>query len=251
LRAEKQKEILCWGKNVVMTLMQNFPERCSKVIISKRIKASTQVELISLAKGKGVRYDIVASEVIDSECEENHQGVLAYAQPLCLTSLEDLISKNIEQNSPSLLLLLDHLKDPHNLGAILRTAETAGADAVIIPKDRSVSVNGTVIKVSSGAALRLPVVSVVNLNRSIELLKSKGYWIVGLDHKAENTVWDTPFPERTVLTLGSEGEGLSRLVKKNCDDLRKIPMAGTTGSLNVSVAGAIGIYEWFRNIRSL
>ena len=132
------------------------------------------------------------------------------------------------------------------MGAIIRSAEVAGADGVIFPDRRSASINGTVLKVSAGAALRLPLISVVNLSRTIDRVKEMGYWSIGLHQEGEHSIWDNAMPSRLALVLGSEGKGLTRLVRERCDELRSIPMKGTTGSLNVSVAAAIGIFEWLR-----
>jgi 23S rRNA (guanosine2251-2'-O)-methyltransferase len=246
---KNNNEMLCWGKNAVEMLLESEPERCSKIIINKKLNDRDLARLSKLAESRRVAVEFANRSDLDRLCEgENHQGILALVLPPVEVSLEELISDIAGKKDKSLLIMLDHIKDPHNLGAVTRTAEVFGADGIIIPKNRSVSLTGTVIKVSSGAALRIPIVTVTNLSRSIDKLKKAGYWITGLDHEAEVLLWEGMSNKKNVLVAGSEGEGLSRLVKSNCDELRKIPMAGNTGSLNVSVACAIGIYEWYRSV---
>lgn len=143
-------------------------------------------------------------------------------------------------------MVLDGITDPHNLGAILRSADQFGADLVLIPERRSVQANETVVKVSSGAAQYVPVAVVTNLNRELEYLKKNGFWVYGADMKG-NSSYEEKFSDRTVIVMGSEGDGMSSLVKKNCDYIVSIPMQGHIDSLNVSVAAGILMYEYRRN----
>lgn len=172
-----------------------------------------------------------------------HQGVVARVPPVKLAD-ESLL----RQPAPAggLLLALDGVQDPHNLGAVLRSAEAAGVQAVIIPRDRSVSVNATVRKVSVGSADRVPVIEVANLARALADLQQAGYWSVGLDGSATQSLYDTDLRVPTVLVMGSEGEGLRRLSREACDSLVRIPMQGQVESLNVSVATAVCLYEAVR-----
>ena len=172
-----------------------------------------------------------------------HQGVVARVPPVKLAD-ESLL----RQPAPAggLLRALDGVQDPHNLGAVLRSAEAAGVQAVIIPRDRSVSVNATVRKVSVGSADRVPVIEVANLARALADLQQAGYWSVGLDGSATQSLYDTDLRVPTVLVMGSEGEGLRRLSREACDSLVRIPMQGQVESLNVSVATAVCLYEAVR-----
>ena len=145
-----------------------------------------------------------------------------------------------------MLLLLDHIQDPQNLGAVVRTAEASGAAGVLFPKRRSALPGGTVVKVSAGAALRLPMVAVNNVSQTVKELQEAGFWTIGLDNNKGRSIWGEPLPERVLLVVGSEGEGLSRLVAENCDEVVRIPLSGKTGSLNASVAAAVGMFEWAR-----
>ena len=159
--------------------------------------------------------------------------------------LDDFL-RELDDKAPVLVVILDHIEDPHNLGAIIRSAEAGGASAVIHAKRRSAIPNGTVIKTSAGASLRLPVIQVVNISRTIERLKESGFWAVGLSEKSERSIWNEKFPERCALVVGAEGSGLSRLVREMCDMTSRIPIKGGVGSLNASVAAALGIFEWAR-----
>ena len=155
--------------------------------------------------------------------------------------------RELEGKTSALIVVLDHIEDPHNLGAIIRSAEAGGASGVISAKRRSALPTDTVIKTSAGASLRLPLVQVANITRTIEQLKAANFWTVGLDAKAQSSIWSEPLPERTALVVGAEGEGLSRLVAETCDMLRKIPINQEgVSSLNASVAAALGIFEWAR-----
>ena len=157
----------------------------------------------------------------------------------------DEILKDIPENKQPLLLMLDGLEDPHNLGAIIRTVEASGIDGIILPKDRSVSVNETVMKTSVGALYNVKICQVVNLNQTIKKLKSLGYWIIGTDMNGSD-YQDFNYPKKMALVIGSEGFGMSRLIKEACDYVVSIPMNGKINSLNASVATGIMIYELIR-----
>ena len=161
------------------------------------------------------------------------------------TTVEEFCS-SLGENDGALVMVLDGITDPHNLGAILRSADQFGADLVLIPERRSVQANETVVKVSSGAAQYVPVAVVTNLNRELEYLKKNGFWVYGADMKG-NSSCEEKFSDRTVIVMGSEGDGMSSLVKKNCDYIVSIPMQGHIDSLNVSVAAGILMYEYRRN----
>jgi len=176
-----------------------------------------------------------------------HQGVVAVTSAKQYTDLDDLVAAR--RASQSLIVVLDGVEDPHNLGAILRTADAAGADGVVIPERRAVGVTGVVAKASAGASEHLPVAKVTNISRAIEELKSKEMWVVGLDERGQQTYDAVDYKMHCVVVLGAEGKGLHDLVRKHCDFLVSIPMLGRVPSLNVSVAAGVLLYEVVRQRR--
>lgn len=173
------------------------------------------------------------------DVEGNHQGVMIEVESFKYGSLDDL-------SDSEKLILLDKIEDPHNLGAIIRSAESFGFDGVIIPERRSAKVTPTVYKTSAGAINNIKIVMVKNLNRTMEELKEQGFWIYGLAGEAESSIDQTNLKGRVALVVGNEGDGLSRMVREHCDMLVKIPMQGLVNSLNASVASAISMYEVVR-----
>ena len=180
---------------------------------------------------------------------DQHQGAVAMARPLRALTLEDLLASR-GPDRPLFLLALDGVEDPHNLGALLRTADGAGVSGVILPERRSAPVNATVAKVSAGASEHVRIAHVPNLNRALETLKQRNIWCIGLDERALRTYDQHDFRGDCCLVLGREGEGLHEQTRKHCDFLLKLPMAGAVASLNVSVAGAIVMYEAARQRRN-
>ena len=179
---------------------------------------------------------------IDRLANGVHQGILLTIPDYQYKSLEDVIA-----GDSSFVVILDHLEDPHNFGAIIRTCEAAGADAIIIPKDRQVQINATVMKTSVGTLDNMDIVSVVNLVNAIKDLKENGFWVVGTALEDSVDYRDINYDGKIALIIGNEGSGMSRLVRESCDFIAKIPMYGTTNSLNASVAAGIMIYEVIRN----
>ena len=177
---------------------------------------------------------------LDRLAKNNHQGIIMITSDFNYLSLDELLRTN-----PSKLIILDHLEDPHNLGAIIRTVEASGVNGIIIPKNRTVSVNETVMKTSVGSLFNVNICQVTNLNQTIKTLKKKGFWIIGTDMDGEN-YQSVKYPDKSVLIIGSEGFGISRLVRESCDYIVKIPMNGKINSLNASVAAGIMIYELIR-----
>jgi len=176
-----------------------------------------------------------------------HQGVVAVTSAKQYTDLDDLVAAR--RGEHSLIVVLDGVEDPHNLGAILRTADAAGADGIIIPERRSAGVTGTVAKASAGASEHLPVAKVTNISRAIEDLKSKEIWVVGLDERGQQTYETVDYKMHCAIVLGAEGKGLHDLVRRHCDFLVSIPMLGQVPSLNVSVAAGVVLYEVVRQRR--
>ena len=241
---------ICRGRKPVIDLLTKSPEKCAKLFIANNVRPPFLDDLLEAAKNSGVIYQIVDPRALDKLSEgDKHQGVICTLNPVKQIDLDEFL-KNIPEG-PALIVVLDHLEDPHNLGAVIRSAEAGGALCVIHAKRRAAIPNDTVIKTSAGAALRLPVIQVVNITRTLEALKAKNFWTIGLDSEAKDSIWNDTLPERTALVIGAEGFGLSRLVSESCDMLMKIPIKkDSAGSLNASVAAALGIFEWSRNYAS-
>lgn len=241
---------ICWGRNSVFSLLEDHPERCSKVLLAKNIQPHIRERVRDLLRSANTVLQYVDSQVLDRLTSgENHQGVVAYSVPMELMDIEDVVSLLPPVPDAAMMILCDHIQDPHNLGAIIRTAEAAGASAVIVPKRGGCLPTGTVVKTSAGAALRVPLAKIGNITQAIEYLQKSGFWVVGLAMEAEEELFKGDMPKRTVFVIGSEGEGLGKLVAKSCDELRSIPMSGKTGSLNASVAAALAMFEWSRSNR--
>jgi len=204
-------------------------------------------ELAHLAKKQGVRVTFLPREALERLAEGvPHQGVVARLQPKGLVDFKSWLITASEKES-GLVLLLDQVTDPHNLGACIRTAEAAGCLALIVPKDHAANLDSPVVaKSASGALSRLPIIRVTNLVRSMEDLKQAGFWVSGLAGEAENELYQIKFSGKNALVMGAEGTGMRRLVRKSCDQLIRIPMPGHIESLNVSVATGIALFEVVR-----
>jgi len=203
-------------------------------------------EIIDLAREHSVPVRFEPREALDRASNSAaHQGVVAFGAEQRYAGLDDVLARGGVQ----LLVLLDGVEDPHNLGAIIRTAHAAGASAILIPDRRAAGLTDVVGKAAAGALEHLPVVRVGNVTQTLELLKKRGFWIYGLDERGTQLYSETDYAQPTVFVLGGEGQGLHQLVKKHCDVLVRIPMAGAISSLNVSVAAGIVLFEW-RRIRS-
>jgi 23S rRNA (guanosine2251-2'-O)-methyltransferase len=200
-------------------------------------------EIIDLAREHSVPVRFEPREALDRASNSAaHQGVVAFGAVQRYAELDDVLAKGGVQ----LLVLLDGVEDPHNLGAIIRTAHAAGASAILIPDRRAAGLTDVVGKAAAGALEHLPVVRVGNVTQTLELLKKRGFWIYGLDERGTQLYSETDYAQPTVFVLGGEGQGLHQLVKKHCDVLVRIPMAGAISSLNVSVAAGIVLFEWRR-----
>ena len=200
-------------------------------------------EIIAKAKEARIVTVEVEKSKLDFMTKENHQGVIAIVPPFDYCEVEDILDFAKQKDESPFVLILDGIEDPHNLGAIIRTAETAGVHGIIIPKRRSAAVNSTVTKVSAGATTYMKVARVNNLNDAIRRLKEEGLWIIGTDGDAHNYYYEQDLTGPVGIVIGSEGFGMSDLVKKNADILVKIPMKGKITSLNASVAAGIVMYE--------
>ena len=239
-----------FGLHAVRTLLQQRPERAALLILQKGREDARSAEVQRLAQAAGVRVEWQDSHQLDRLAgNEHHQGACLQIRalgPLGEGALDELLDK---LTSPPLLLVLDGVQDPHNLGACMRTADAAGASAVIVPRDRAAGLTPTVRKVASGAAETLPLIQVVNLARTLRWLKEREIWVVGADDQAPKSVFETQLTGPLALVLGAEGAGLRRLTRESCDLLVGIPMAGTVESLNVSVAAGVLLFEAARQRR--
>lgn len=225
---------LIYGRNPIIESIRQ------KKKIEKLCTISSNKDIIDLAIKNNIKYEIVNKDFLNSKTSGAHQGVIAYIPDYKYYNLGDLVS----EKNDSLILMLDCFEDPHNLGAVIRTGETCGIDGVIIPKNRSVKVNSTVSKVSTGAIEYVKVCEVTNLVQALKKLKELGYWVVGAEYTDQSVCyWDLKYDFKTVLVIGSEGNGISRIVREECDYLVKIPMRGKINSLNASVSAALIMYE--------
>lgn len=222
------------GKNVAKEVLANN-QKIHKAIISKDFNDK---DVILELQKRNIDINYASKFELDRMVKENHQGIILSIPDFEYSKLDDISS-----NDKPFVVILDHIEDPHNLGAIIRTCEAAGVDGIIIPKDRSVEVNSTVMKTSAGALANMKICLVTNLNSTIKELKDKGLWIVGTDmnNSVDYNVVDYDIP--VALIIGSEGFGMSRLVKESCDYIVRIPMKGKINSLNASVAAGILIYK--------
>jgi 23S rRNA (guanosine2251-2'-O)-methyltransferase len=203
--------------------------------------------IAELAAQAGVLVERVPRRQLDRDSERGaHQGVIAIAEQFAYTPLAEVLARHAE-DTESLLLALDHVTDPGNLGAVVRTADATGAAAVLIAKDRSAEMTPGALKSAAGAAEHMAVCREPNLSRALEACKEAGYWVAGASEHAEQLAWDAPLSGRLVVVLGAEDTGLSRLVERGCDMLVRLPIVGSVGSLNVSAAAAVLSYEWLRH----
>ncbi|HHY10206.1 MAG TPA: 23S rRNA (guanosine(2251)-2'-O)-methyltransferase RlmB [Firmicutes bacterium] len=233
------------GRRPVLELLRSGRE-VNKLLVARGQKRGSIRRILALAKDQGIVVQEVDRHVLDSMSKiENHQGVIAQVAPISYWDLEEILAQKKDSKSAPLFLLLDGIQDPYNLGSLLRTGEALGVDAAVIPRRRAVGVTAAVMSASAGAASHIPISRVNSIAATIDILKAAGLWIVGADMAGE-TVYKQDLPGPLALAIGSEGDGLSRLVKEKCDFLVSIPMLGKTGSLNASVAGAIVLYEIMR-----
>jgi len=229
-----------YGRNPVLELLKAGKRNVNKIMLSQTAKGRAVSEIVSLAGQKGVIIHNVPPKKLN-RFSENSQGVVAEISSVRYIELADLIKK-AEKSSKPLLVLLDGIEDPHNLGAVIRNCVAFGADGVIIPERRAAGVNESVSKSSAGALEYISISRVVNFNRTINLLKKEGFWIAGAENN-EQMLEKTDLPFPLAVVIGSEGFGLHNLTKKNCDFLISIPQINTISSLNASCASAVILYE--------
>lgn len=236
------------GRNAVMEALKGS-RSVNKLMIANGSTEGSIKEIIAVAKDKGVNIQYWDRSKLDSIARGiRHQGVLAQVAPVQYAELEDILQVAKDRNEPPFIVLLDELEDPHNLGAILRTADAAGVHGVLIPKHRSCPLSATVAKTSAGAVEHVPVARVGNLVQTIKKLKQEGLWVAAADMDGKD-YYDTDLTGPLLLIIGSEGQGVGRLVKEQCDFVVRIPMVGKINSLNASVAGSILMYEAMKQRR--
>lgn len=237
----KKSHELIYGIHAVEAAIRNQPENVLQVFVQqgrndKRIKT-----IQSIAKNSGLSIQAIANEKLKEKCPKaRHQGVVAEIRvdQSRDVSLADILSKD-----SVLLLVLDEVQDPHNIGACLRTADAVGADAVIVSKNRSPALTPVIRNVASGAAETVPYIMVSNLARALEKIKQENVWLLGTSGDSEQTIYQAGINKRVALVMGSEGKGMRRLTREACDELVSIPMQGSVESLNISVATAVCLYE--------
>ncbi|MCL2438257.1 MAG: 23S rRNA (guanosine(2251)-2'-O)-methyltransferase RlmB [Coriobacteriia bacterium] len=234
------------GRNATIEALRSGI-KVQKALMLRGIKPSKSIdEILILLQDQGVKVQYVPRPDLDRKSEHGaHQGIMIWAAPFEFAPLGKLIAEASELPN-ALVVILDHVKDPGNLGAIARSAEVFGAGGLIIAKDRAAAVTPAAHKAAAGALAYLPVAQVTNLNRAIEQVKEAGFWVAGASEHSEVPVWETELKGKIALVMGAEGKGLSRLVKQNCDFLVKLPQSGKVNSLNVAQAATALMYEHVR-----
>ncbi|UTP72907.1 23S rRNA (guanosine(2251)-2'-O)-methyltransferase RlmB [Alteromonas sp. LMIT006] len=235
-----------YGIHALESVLQREPQRILEIFIAKGRDDERLHNIVNLARKHRISVQFAQRKALDDKAQgEQHQGVLARAiaaKPLNENDLDTIIA----QAEKPFLLVLDGVTDPHNLGAVLRSADAAGVDAVIVPKDKSATLNATVRKVACGAADVIPLIQVTNLARTLVDIQHQGVWVVGTAGEATQLVYDCDFKGPIALVMGAEGKGMRRLTREKCDELIKLPMYGSVSSLNVSVATGVCLYEVVR-----
>lgn len=234
------------GRNPVIEALKAGRE-INKIWIAEGSQKGSIQQILGLAKDANVMVQYVPKRKIEQMVAENHQGVVASVAAYKYAEIDDIFDKAAQKGEDPFVLILDELEDPHNLGSIMRTADAAGAHGIIIPKRRAVGLTSTVAKASTGAIEHIPVARVTNLSRAVDELKERGVWVAGTDAKGKQDYRQLDGTLPIGLIIGSEGKGMSRILRDKCDFLVQLPMAGHVTSLNASVAASILMYEVYRN----
>ena len=230
--------MIVYGRNVAKEILKNN-KKVEKILLQENFDDK---EILSLIENKKLAVNRLNKKEFSKFDKYSHQGIILYIEDFKYVDIDE-----ISGEESSVIVILDHLEDPHNLGAIIRTCEAAGIDGIIIPKDRSVEVNSTVMKTSAGALENVKVVKVTNLVQTMKKLKDKGYWIVGTDMENSVDYREIDYSGKICILIGSEGFGMTKAVKDECDFIARIPMYGKINSLNASVAAGVMIYEVIRS----
>ena len=247
-KREQAPESACMaeGKNAVMELLRSG-NPVDKVFVAEDMADGRTHAILSLAREQGAVTVRCSRRKLDGMSQTGaHQGMIAFGAPKAYVSLEDILETARQRGEAPLLVLCDGMTDPHNLGAVIRSAETAGAHGIVLPKRRSATLNETAVKASAGAVAHMAVARVPNLAMAIEELKERGVWIFGADAGGDRTLYNADFKGAAAIVIGSEGNGLSRIVREKCDFIVSIPMKGSINSLNASAAAAVLLYEAVR-----
>lgn len=235
-----------YGRNPVEELLQNRADQVEKIYINKKLNKQSFSTILSLASSNRVPVvDVPGSKLYELVGRVNDQGVVAAISQIQYEEFEEWLER-IDPDQNTGILLLDEIEDPHNFGAILRTAAASGMDAVIVPKHRQAPVSAAVYKTSAGTAGRIPIVRAVNLNQAILKLKENKFWIAGLDMDGDSLLWEQKFDVPMAFVIGNEGRGMRQKTGEHCDFLLSIPMYNGVESLNASVSAALVCYEWRR-----
>jgi len=241
---------LAYGIHSLSAIIEREPERLIEIYALKGRQDDRVAPIINQAYSLGISVQFMSRKALDDKSKgEQHQGIMARvkaAKQKDENDLSQLIVELDKANKPPFLLILDGVTDPHNLGAVIRSADAAGVDGVIVPKDKSAKLNATARKVACGAAEVVPLFVVTNLARTLKALQQDGVWIIGTAGEAEQDLYQVKFDGPLALVMGAEGSGMRRLTRENCDQLVKIPMAGSVSSLNVSVATGVILFEAVR-----
>lgn len=236
-----------FGLHAVHSLLQRQAKLVTLLQVAEHRNDARLAEIVELAEGSGITVEAVSRELLDKACGgARHQGVLALCKQNPQYHEKDLPFLLDAIEEPPLLLILDGVTDPHNLGACLRSADAAGVHAVIAPKDKAANINPTVRKVACGAAEHVPFFQVTNLARTLRMLQERGVWLVGTAGEASSNLYQADLKGAIAIVMGSEGKGMRRLTREHCDLLINIPMAGSVSSLNVSVATGVTLFEVVR-----
>lgn len=241
---KRESEDVIVGRNSVMEALKSG-RSINKILVAQGDRQGSLREIIGKAKELGLVIQTVDAARLDA-LGGKHQGVAALVAPVAYLELDDLLQQVALSGKTPFLVLLDELEDPHNVGAILRTADAAGVQGVLLPKRRTCPLSGTVAKTSAGAVEYVPVARIGNVAQTLKHLKQQGYWIIGADMDGESLYYEADLKGPVVVVVGSEGKGLGRLTKESCDLLVRIPMAGNINSLNASVACSLLLYEIVR-----
>ncbi len=233
-----------YGIHAVEEAVKANPERIERICIERSSKNPRLRDIIHSARQKHIPISFEERSWLERKVAGlRHQGVICYVAEMTTFQAEEILK---QARSPGLLVVLDGIEDPHNVGAILRSAEVAGADGVFLPKRRNAGLSATVVKASAGAAFHLKVTRISNIAQIILWLKQQGYWVVGLDAASDRPIWEADLTMPTALVLGNEESGLHRIVKERCDLIVSLPVRGEVDSHNVSVAAGIALYEVLR-----
>lgn len=238
---------IIYGLHPVKEALKSSRLKIQRILIGTQTPHSSLLEILDLARQKGIPVKDVSRNSLDQMTQGGvHQNVIAFIQEIPLVTLEEMLLNWRKEEKRATFLILDGIQDPQNFGSLIRTALGCGAHGIIIPKDRSVGITPAVVKASAGAITYLPIAQVVNITRTIDLLKKEGIWIYGASGEAKELIYQIDFDVHLAIVLGSEGKGMRPLVKEKCDRLFSIPMKGPLTSFNASVTGGMILYEVMR-----